>query len=122
MALGNCELEELSVATEAEIHLSSGNLSLKRSTIANLSSTNNLGTFDFSGILNGYADIDMDLGSLTMTIDVPKNDIAYSIDSDLGSNTFNGRSLGLSARQNVDSPKLTLDISTNLGSVDIRTD
>ncbi|MDR1014554.1 MAG: DUF4097 domain-containing protein [Coriobacteriales bacterium] len=122
MSLGNCELDRLEVAKGAEIHMDGGNLRLDDAAIAGLSSTSNLGNFDFSGVLSGTADIAMDLGALDMALGIPENRIAYSIECDLGSSTLNGRHLGSSAHSNVASPELTLEVRTNLGSVEIRAD
>jgi hypothetical protein len=122
MSLGNCELDGLTVTDKAEMVLNSGSLRLDGAAIENLTSVNDLGNFDFSGVLSGEANIDMRLGSLIVDVEVPEDEIAYRIESDMGSATLNGHALGSVTSKRATSPKLTLDISSDLGSVTIRTD
>jgi hypothetical protein len=56
-----------------------------------------------------------------MDLDVAVDDLAYSIDADMGSVTLNGRNFGSSARSGPSTPTLTLDVHLNMGSADIRT-
>jgi hypothetical protein len=121
MGLGNCELDGLEVSGSARTKLDSGRLSLRDSRVNDLTATNNLGSLDFSGSLSGTAKIDVDLGSLEFRLDNDEADIAYTIESDMGSITLNGRDFHSSASGGPSSAPLELDISTNMGSVDIRT-
>ncbi|MDR2105898.1 MAG: DUF4097 domain-containing protein [Coriobacteriales bacterium] len=121
MDLGNCELDELEVSGSARTKLDSGRLSLRDSRVNDLTATNNLGSLDFSGSLSGTAKIDVDLGSLEFRLDNDEADIAYTIKSDMGSITLNGRDLHSSATGGPSSAPLELDINANMGSVNIRT-
>jgi hypothetical protein len=119
--MGNCEINGLEVSAEAYAAMDSGRLSLKNATINDLTAENNMGRFDFSGTLSGKADIELNMGSLDMDLDIAADDLAYSIDADMGSITLNGRNLGSSALSGPSSPTLTLDVRLNMGSADIRT-
>ncbi|MDR2587482.1 MAG: DUF4097 domain-containing protein [Coriobacteriales bacterium] len=118
---GSAELDGLEVVDSARMLMSAGRLDLKDSTVENLSATCNMGDFDFSGTLSGRADIKMNLGDLDMRLDVAERDMAYSIESSMGSATLNGRNARSSTQSDASSPKLTLDVSLDMGSADIRT-
>jgi hypothetical protein len=118
---GSSKLDGLKVADSARIVMSAGRLDLKDSVVKDLSATCNMGDFDFAGTLSGRADIKMNLGDLDMRLDVAEKDIVYSIKSDMGSTTLNGRDARSSSQSGTSSPTLTLDVSLDMGSADIRT-
>ena len=119
--LGNCTISDFTVTKQAEITLDAGSLSLKNSSINNLTAKNSLGDLDYSGVLTGTAKCDLDLGSLKMDLDSMESELSYKIKTDLGSVTVNGRNQSSSVSNTAASPKCTLDISLALGSVTLKT-
>jgi hypothetical protein len=119
--LGSLHLERLSAKT-LTVSLDLGSLTGRDISVETLDVYLALGDCDLDGLdITKEADITMDLGSLDMAIDTPESNIGYSIKSNMGSVTLNGRSLGSSAYNSTASPKLTLDVNVSLGSVNIRT-
>ena len=119
--LGGCTIKELTVAERAEFRLDAGSLDLERSSVNNLSVFNNLGGFDYSGALTGNVRIDLDVGSLKMSLENKADELSYTIDTDLGSIQVNGRKEGSPAHTTASSPTCTLDITTAMGGVTLNT-
>jgi hypothetical protein len=121
MDLGKCEIDGLEVSDNARTSLNSGSLTLKDSSVSNLTASNKLGSFDFTGTLSGKAKIDMDLGSLDLDLDNREADMSYAVSSHMGSVTLNGHGADSTASGGPSSASLRLEATTNMGSIDIRT-
>jgi hypothetical protein len=123
--LGSLHMERLSAMSLA-VSLDLGSFTGRDISVGTLDVYLALGDCNLDGLdVAKEADITMNLGSLDMTIDAPEGDIGYTIECNMGSATLNGRNLGSnlgsSARSGTSPPKLMLDVSVNLGSVDIKT-
>ena len=118
---GSCSIRNLTVSRSAEFNMDSGGLYLRDSTINNLTATNNVGSIEFSGSLKGKARFKLDLGSLDVSLQNAEKDLSYTITTDLGSIKINGRNYGSPARSSASSPDCTLDITTSVGSVTLKT-
>jgi hypothetical protein len=120
--LGNCEIDGLLVAERAQATLNTGRLALSDSAMNNLTVRTDLGSFSYSGALKGTADIEMTTGALFLNLTLSERELSYAIVSDLGAITLNGKTLSSPARNDVASPTLKLDVTSDLGAVKIRTD
>jgi hypothetical protein len=119
--LGSCNLRGLTVSKQGEFTMENGSLTLRDSSIHDLTAKNSLGSVNYSGTLTGTAVVDLDLGSLRMDLANPDSELSYRINKDLGSVTVNGRAQGSSVNKTVTSPKCTLDLRTALGSITLNT-
>jgi hypothetical protein len=121
MSLGSCTVDRLVAKNSAGFKLDGGGLALKESELNNVSIDQNLGGCDFSGLLTGKADIFLDLGSLNLNLENDEESLSYSIKTDLGSITVNGRSVGSPANLSAKSPECNLNLESNMGNINVST-
>jgi hypothetical protein len=121
MNLGACTIDRLVAKEYAGFKLDAGGLILEESKLNNATIKQNLGGCDFSGLLTGEADISLDLGSLNLNLENKEESLSYSIKTDLGSITVNGRGVGSPANQSAKSPECSMNLQSNLGSIHVST-
>lgn len=121
MDIGGCTIDNLKVFNSAHFELDTGSLRLKNSSLKNLTAAMNIGGFDYTGELLGNIDISDDTGSAHIDLTNKASNLSYSIRSDVGSVTINGKSYGSSALSSSSSSSCDMTIKTNLGSVTLDT-
>jgi hypothetical protein len=119
--LGSCELEALNVTERGEIDMDTGSLTLDDSVMNNSNIEMDLGSVDYTGALKGVANIRTDMGAIELDLDLAEKELSYDIDSDVGTVRLNGRTLGSSAHSSAEKATLSLNITSDLGSVRIQT-
>ncbi len=121
MDLGSCTINSLTSGKQSKFTMDAGSLSLTESSLTDTNAKLNLGQFDFSGLLEGNAEFSMDLGSINLDLENQEDKLGYSIETDLGSIHVNGKQAGSPANQKVSNPDCTMEVKSNLGSVNIET-
>ena len=119
--VGSCTIRDMTATGAAVFNMDSGSLYLRDSSINNLTATNNVGNIEFSGSLKGKARFELDFGALDIRLQNAEKDLSYTIKTDLGSISINGRNFGSPARSTASSPVCTLEITTSVGSVTLKT-
>ncbi|MDR0347150.1 MAG: DUF4097 domain-containing protein [Coriobacteriales bacterium] len=119
--LGSCTLSALTIEKGGKFNLDAGSLTLDKMVVHDLDIKSNLGSVECDGIMTGTSSVRMDNGSLSLDLDIAERDLSYEVRTDLGEIRLNGKTLSSPARNSATSPKLELEIRSNLGRVSIQT-